>query len=82
VKSKGQLTVRNISPELARRLRAAAAERRSSLNALVVEILERAMDVDERRARLERYATWTRADFDEFEENLRAQRVVDADLWR
>lgn len=32
---------------------------------------------DERRRRLERYATWTAADQAQFVESLRAQRVLD-----
>jgi plasmid stability protein len=77
-----QITVRNVSPELARRLKAVAAERNESVNTVVLEILEGAMGINERRARLDRYATWTPEDLHDFEGSLREQRVVDADLWR
>lgn len=77
-----QITVRNVSPELARRLKAVAAERQESVNTVVLDILEGAMGINERRARLDRYATWTQQDLLDFEGSLREQRVVDADLWR
>jgi hypothetical protein len=31
---------------------------------------------------LDRYMTWSPADLQEFNQGLRAQRVVDDDLWR
>jgi adenine-specific DNA methylase len=48
----------------------------------MLEILERAVGTEERRRRLERYATWSPADRVEFEEALRAQRTIDDELWR
>ena len=46
-----------------------------------VEILKQAVDVNSRRARLERYVTWTDRELAEFNEALAAQRVVDDELW-
>lgn len=34
-----------------------------------------------RRARLQRYTTWTEDDLREFQTGLTAQRVIDAKLW-
>lgn len=76
-----QITVRNVSPELAKRLKRMALSRGESVNTTVVRLLEAALGVDARRARLERYATWSDADAAEFDEALRAQRTVDAKLW-
>ncbi len=77
-----QITVRGVSKELADRLKRLSAARNESLNATVLRLLEDAVGVNERRRRLERYATWTEADVREFEESLRAQRVIDEKLWR
>lgn len=77
-----QITLRNPSPELTRRLRAISEARGESMNATILRILEVAVGVDERRRRLARYATWTEGDAQEFEEALRAQRTVDERLWR
>lgn len=77
-----QLTIRGVPPETARRLKLLSREREKSVNATVLEILERALGTDERRRRLERYATWTPADRAEFDETLRAQRTIDDELWR
>jgi len=77
------ITIRNVSPELARRLKARAKAAGTSVNATVLALLEHELGVGERRKRLEeRYGTWTEDDFREFDEALRAQRTVDDELWR
>jgi plasmid stability protein len=77
-----QLTVRGVPDEVARRLASLSRTRGESLNATVRHILEQAVDVDARRQRLARYATWTSEDQAEFDRALAAQRVIDEDLWR
>jgi plasmid stability protein len=77
-----QLTIRNATPELTRRLKALAEARGESLNATILRLLTEAVGFEERRERLEQWATWTEADAAEFEDALRAQRVVDERLWR
>lgn len=76
-----QITVRHPSPELARRLKALAEGRGESLNTTILHLLEEAVGIEERRERLLRWATWTEGDAAEFEESLKTQRVVDAELW-
>ncbi|HKQ67941.1 MAG TPA: hypothetical protein VJT73_01315 [Polyangiaceae bacterium] len=56
--------------------------RGESVNTTVLDILRRAVGIDERRLALSRYATWTEADLQEFEQALKAQRTVDVDLWK
>jgi plasmid stability protein len=77
-----QLTIRNLPDEVANRLKALSAEKKMSVNAAVVSILEKAVGIQGRRERIERYVTWTDADLAAFEASLEAQRVVDDDLWR
>jgi hypothetical protein len=78
-----QITLRNVQPELARRLEQAARDSGISVNAKAIQILEHAVGIDSsaRRRRLTRYTTWTPADLREFEDNLAIQRVVDSKLW-
>lgn len=76
-----QITLRNPSPELAERLRSIARERGESLNTTILRILEEAVGIDERRRRLQRFATWDEQEFREFEDALRAQRTIDERLW-
>jgi plasmid stability protein len=76
-----QITVRNVPKELARRLAKLAETKGKSINATVLDLLERATGVDGRRARLERYTTWSKADVEDFERALRAQRTIDPKLW-
>ena len=51
------------------------------MNSTVLEILQEAVGVQERRARLQRMATWTDQDMAEFHKALDAQRVIDDELW-
>jgi plasmid stability protein len=77
-----QITVRNITPEIAERLKALSLSRGESINSTVLFILKQVLDVNERRKRLSRYTTWTEADQEEFDEALSAQRTIDDALWR
>ncbi len=65
-----KLTIRGVSEEVGRRLESLSQARGQSVNSTVLEILESAVGVDERRRRLERYATWTGEDLKEFEDAL------------
>ena len=77
-----RITLRNVDPELSRRLRAISTARGESLNGTVLRLLRRATGLNMRRERLERYATWTAEDVEEFTEALRAQRKVDERYWK
>ena len=77
-----QLTIRGVPDEVAERLARMSRHGGRSVNATVLEILEGAVGLERRRARLERYATWTDEDLTSFEEVLRSQRVIDDELWR
>ena len=78
-----QITIRNVQPELARRIERLAQDSSTSVNAKVLQILEQAvgLDASARRARLARYTTWTPDDLRELEAALAEQRVVDPNLW-
>jgi len=52
------------------------------VNATVLQILEDAVGVQQRKLRLEKYATWTNEDLAEFQEILSDQRRIDDELWR
>ena len=74
-------TIRGVSDEIGQRLIAISREEGKSVNTVVLEILRSAVGVDERKQRLDRYTTWTEADLAEFESALKAQRVIDDELW-
>ncbi len=71
-----QIILRNVDPELLRRLRAISTERGESLNSTVLRLLKDEVGLDARRERLRRYVTWTADDLSEFTDALRAQRIV------
>ncbi len=77
-----QITVRGVPKELSRRIAKLAEVRKQSVNATVLELLERATGIDGRRERLAYYTTWTGEDVEEFAEALRKQRTVDDKLWK
>ncbi len=77
-----QLTIRNVPDEVGRRLDGLSRDRGKSLNSVVVDILTESVGIDARRARLERYTTWTEQEALAFSGVVASQRVVDADLWR
>lgn len=77
-----QLTIRGVPEEVGQRLDKLSRARGKSLNATLLEILEAALGVNERRQYLSRYATWTEGDLAEFNEALAAQRTLDEKYWR
>ena len=77
-----QLTVRGVSSELNRRLTALSHARGQSVNALVLELLQKAAGLREKKERLLRYATWTPEDLTQAQASLREQRIIDERLWR
>jgi predicted transcriptional regulator len=77
-----QITIRNVTSELDRRLKELAKRRNESVNSTLLYILRQVLDVNERRARLQRYVDWSEAEVAEFDALLAELREVDDDAWR
>jgi plasmid stability protein len=77
-----QLTIRGVPDEVATNLERVSRARRQSVNTTVNQILEEAVGPQQRLTRLQRYATWSERDLQEFSEALASQRMIDADIWR
>jgi plasmid stability protein len=77
-----QLTVRGVPDEVAKRLLRLSRERQQSLNATVLQVLAAAVGIDERRQRLERYATWSAEEAAAFDRKVVTGRPIDDELWR
>lgn len=77
-----QISVRGVSPQLGRRLAELSQARGKSVNAVVLELLERAAGLDGRKEWLRRFMTWTVEEVRDFDAVLRDQRTVDEKLWR
>jgi hypothetical protein len=77
-----QITVRGVPKELAKRLAKLAESNGTSVNSMVLNLLQKATGVAGRRERLARYTTWSAEDAREFNEALRSQRKIDAELWK
>jgi plasmid stability protein len=77
-----QLTIRGMSDDLGRQLTRLSCERGQSVNTLALSILEAAVGIEARRARLKRCSTWSPADVSGVDRALADQRVVDDEAWR
>lgn len=77
-----QITVRGVPDELGRRLAEVSEASGKSLNATVLGLLARAVGLDDRRAWLERFTTWSPEEVAELDQASRAQRAIDAKLWK
>jgi len=77
-----RLTIRGVPDEVGRRLERLSQAQGQRVNTTVLQILEAAVGVDERRRRLARYATWTPEEQAKFNEASALQRTVDDPLWR
>ena len=83
------ITLRSLSPELARRIRQQADEAGTSLARTVITLLEERLGLRSRPGRevlhndLDELAgSWTSQEADRFDAVLADQRAIDADLWR
>ncbi len=77
-----QLTVRGVTLELNHRLVQLSRAHGQSVNAFVLDLLKKTTGIDERKARLRRYATWSSKDLEEFQGFLSMQRTIDERLWQ
>jgi len=84
----GQLTIRSIDSNLRAALDREAARRGQSLNKTVLALLVERLGLADYNARVEYNdldelaGTWSKSESTRFDEAVRAQRQVDAKLWR
>jgi hypothetical protein len=77
-----QITLRGPRAELARRLKEISIERGESLNQTVLSLLEHAVGLDDRSARLHRYMTAEKSETAELDAAIAAQRTIDPRDWQ
>ena len=77
-----QLSIRGVPDHIADRLKRLSEARGQSVNTTVLELLHQAVDIDGRRARLDKYVDWSSEELRDFQRTLAAQRVIDSELWR
>ena len=77
-----QITVRGVSGELGKRLSEVSRSTGKSLNSTVLDLLSQAVGLSDRRAWLERFATWEPSEVEEVDRAVRSQRTIDAKLWK
>lgn len=87
--AKPSVTLRNMSPELVRRVQQRARQRRLSLNKTVINLLEEATCLSTRPGKKRRYrdldglaGQWTLKEASLFEKALAEQRSIDEEQWR
>ncbi len=85
-----QITIRSIPDEVKKTVQKEAAQKGVSLNKAIISLLERAVGTKppEKKKKvlyndLDHLAgLWSREEAAEFDKNLKAQRKVDAELWK
>ncbi len=83
------ITLRNLPPELARVIRRKASEKGTSLNRVVISLLEERVGIRGKKKErplhhdLDALAgSWTEEEASAFEKTLARQRTIDPDLWK
>ncbi len=81
------LTIRRLSPDLARAIEKKARKDGTSLSGAVVAILEEATGVVKKRKVIHHdldrfFGTWSAEEAREFDKNLAEQRKIDPELWK
>jgi plasmid stability protein len=83
------VTLRNLPPELSRIIRRRAAEKRSSINRTVIDLLEEGVGIRSKRGVKPLYhdldalaGAWTKEAGAAFDKALFRQRGIDPELWK
>lgn len=82
------ITLRNLPPEVARRIRRKAEEEGISLNRAVIELLKEAAGLGgKKKPRVHHdldflIGTWSKEEADAFDKALAEQRRIDPELWK
>lgn len=83
------ITLRNLPPELARIIRRKAHQKGTSLNKVVITLLEEGVGMRGTKKDTPQYhdldglaGSWTKEEASAFEKTLARQRSIDPDLWK
>lgn len=80
-----QITLRNMSKELEKRIRALARKRNESLNTTINRLLSEALGIRVGQAKKRDLsalaATWSQEEYERFEESVHVFETIDRDVW-
>ena len=82
------VTLRNLPPNLDRRIRQRARQKRVSMNKAVIALLEEHLGLEQKESAAEYHdldalcGRWTKEEAGAFDRALAEQRTIDPDLWR
>ena len=78
-----QFTIRDIDPEIEKKIRHIAKGSRKSLNQVIKEIVHKEFGSESPTSSLKQLAGgWTRKDADDFEFAIKSCEQVDEDMWK
>lgn len=84
--TRGQLTIRGVSPELLKSLKLSAKRHGCSVNQTVLNLLQTASGLTPQAPSYhdldDLFGSWTDAEGAEFDAHLSQMRQIDLDLWR
>lgn len=83
------LTIRDIEPDVAKKLKATAKEQHKSMNQLVLEFIKRNLGLEKEKKFTREYndldglfGTWSSEEFNSIQGKLDQERKIDKDLWQ
>ena len=83
------ITLRNLPPEVARKVQRRAKQKNTSVNKAVIELLEESAGGKGKKKPPVRYhdldhlaGTWTKEEASAFDKLIAEQRTIDPDLWK
>jgi len=82
------ITLRNLPPDIARKIRRTARAKNLSRNRAVISLLEKKTEAGRTRGKTAHHdldalaGTWSQDEADAFDRTLARQRAVDEDLWK
>ncbi len=81
------ITLRNLPPELAKKIRQTAENQGTNINKAVIKLLEEGTEKKKRKRQVHHdldalAGSWTKEEAMEFDKALALQRTIDPDLWK
>ena len=83
------ITIRDIDPEVARKLKITAAEQNKSMNQLVLEFIKKNLGLEKEKIYTREYndldnlfGSWDDTEFNSIQDKIDQERKIDQDIWK
>jgi plasmid stability protein len=83
------ITIRDIDPEVAAKLKLKALEQNKSMNQLVIEMIKRNLGLEKDKVHTREYndldnlfGSWSEQEFQSIQQKIDQERQIDQDIWQ